>query len=306
MLLASSTHERSSSLTTSQLRGNASAQTTPHCERECAADWIIQEKAKNSCVSQPPRARQSRAQREWRERGTGVKRAADPFNSTRSQSRQVCSRCAELQRRARRCFWKEKTIRSLSGWLCAHPPVLLHNISLIQMCQRAKAPHSRGPNPPPNPRQADHPIDSLTSLIWFPNVQLWSINFCCFFFDAVQNHNKSTEAQCNNADLTHARLLLPVFCKFYDYAQSFIASLSVINVTRRPRGLTAAHQPRSWEKLPRWNVISPRTCRTGRPRCVQVQPELLAGSERRTAWWRAGVMLLLLLLLLQTRGLPHV
>ncbi len=40
------THEHTSSLTTSQLRGHTSAQTTPYCERECAADWIIQEKAK--------------------------------------------------------------------------------------------------------------------------------------------------------------------------------------------------------------------------------------------------------------------
>lgn len=46
-------------------RGHTSAQTTPHCERECAADWIIQEKAKNSCVSQPPSAKQSGTQGEW-------------------------------------------------------------------------------------------------------------------------------------------------------------------------------------------------------------------------------------------------
>lgn len=36
-------------------------------------------------------------------------------------------------------------------------------------------------------------------------------------------------------------------------------------------------------------TVSPRTCRTGRSRCAQVQPGLLASSERRTAWWRPGV-----------------
>lgn len=43
---------------------HASAKTTPDCERECAADWIIQEKAKNSCVSQPPRAKERGARRD--------------------------------------------------------------------------------------------------------------------------------------------------------------------------------------------------------------------------------------------------
>lgn len=154
---------------------------------------LYKRKQKIACVSQPPRARQSGAQRERRERETGVKRAADPFNSTRPQSRRVCSRCAELQRRARRCFWKEETIQSLSGRFCAHPPALLHNISLIQTCHRAKAPHSRGPNPPPNPRQADHPTDPLTSLIWFPNVRLWSINVFVFLLFFLMRYKKSQQ-----------------------------------------------------------------------------------------------------------------
>lgn len=40
------TNVQSFLLAASQCRGHTSAQTTPHCERECAADWIIQEKAK--------------------------------------------------------------------------------------------------------------------------------------------------------------------------------------------------------------------------------------------------------------------
>lgn len=76
----------------------------------------------------------------------------------------------------------------------SQPPILLHNIAFIQMCHRAKAPHGRGPNPLPKPRQADHPIDLLTTLIWsqLPNgsdpALSWSVK--------RQTHNESILANC--------------------------------------------------------------------------------------------------------------
>lgn len=92
-------------------RGHTSAQTTPHCERECAADWIIQEKAKNSCVSQPPSAKQSGTQGEWGS-GNGWERRA--FNSTQSRSRKVFSVHTEQRKHKNMLLKWSRQCRGLS------------------------------------------------------------------------------------------------------------------------------------------------------------------------------------------------
>lgn len=92
-------------------RGHTSAQTTPHCERECAADWIIQEKAKNSCVSQPPSAKQSGTQGEWGS-GNGWERRA--FNSTQSRSRKVFSVHTEQRKHKNMLLKRSRQCRGLS------------------------------------------------------------------------------------------------------------------------------------------------------------------------------------------------
>lgn len=92
-------------------RGHTSAQTTPHCERECAADWIIQEKAKNSCVSQPPSAKQSGTQGEWGSGNGWVRRA---FNSTQSRSRKVFSVHTEQRKHKNMLLKRNRQCRGLS------------------------------------------------------------------------------------------------------------------------------------------------------------------------------------------------
>lgn len=136
------THEHSSLLAASQRRGHTSAQTTPHCERECAADWIIQEKAKIAvCPNHQERDRAGhRGSGKGSERGTMVKSAGDPPNSTHLQSIQVLVK-----------YVSRGTKQYKVCLVLTHPPIILYNIALIQMCHRAKAPNSRGPSPPPQP-----------------------------------------------------------------------------------------------------------------------------------------------------------
>lgn len=47
----------------------------------------------------------------------------------------------------------------------AHSHSVFWSISPLCMCHHAKAPHSQGPKPPPNPRHTDHPTHSLTGLV---------------------------------------------------------------------------------------------------------------------------------------------
>lgn len=107
-----------------------------------------------------------------------------------------------------------------------HPPILLHNIALIQMCHHAKAPHSQGPNPPPQPLTSRPPNRLIVVSQWrwcevSPTEYASNLSS-----DVVQNHNKSTKAEC------FTRLILSITVLNLLNAQLPYSSLQVMTFTR--------------------------------------------------------------------------
>lgn len=147
------THEHSSLLVTSERGGHRSAQITPYCKRECAADWIIQEKAKIAlCPNHKGRDRAGHDGSE--EAGKGEKYFCDECRRSISFNSLADTTNFWLMHGAAEISLNGFSRRRKQYRVClvlTHPPILLHNIALIQMCHHAKAPHSQGPNPPPQP-----------------------------------------------------------------------------------------------------------------------------------------------------------
>lgn len=179
LLVLRDSHQHSFRLAASQCRGHTSAQTTPHCERECAADWIIQEKAK---IAECPN------HQEWESGDTEGVEQGKKAGWRKKEIHLIQSTC-----RACKLYFRNGAVEtSLSMFkVClVATPILLHNIALIQMCHHAKAPQQPGSTAlHPNPRQADHPTDSSTTSVWsrFLTVMVWSPGHATSY-----NHDKST------------------------------------------------------------------------------------------------------------------
>lgn len=136
--------------TTSQLRARRQPRTVSGNARQTKLY-----KRKQKIAVSPNHLERNRAGR--RGSGKGWERRTTQQHSIRARKFSVC---VELQRKC--SVLEEKTTHGCVSH-CSHPPILPHNI-LPQMCHRAKAPHTRGPSPPPNPRQADHPTESPDQL----------------------------------------------------------------------------------------------------------------------------------------------